>query len=231
MNKETDRTSSPVYSLAIFGGTFNPVHYGHLRMAEEIREKGNFEKILFIPAGNPPLKRSELADALHRLKMTEIATQNNPSFLVSDREVRKKGISYALNTISELLEKYGRNCELSFILGTDAFYDFHKWHEPETLLALCHFIIISRPAYPFISLTSSEYLKDLPEEMMKKLDSGKLDTYRLKLPSKKYVYFYRLTPLGISASLIRRCLKKGKSITYLLPEAVESYIMKYNLYV
>lgn len=218
-------------SFAIFGGTFNPIHYGHLRMAEEILEQGQFQKIIFIPAGTPPLKSSGLADAVDRLKMTELATKDNPFFIVSDREVRKKGTSYAVTTIKELIEEYGRNREFYFILGSDAFYDFHKWHEPDVLLKLCHFVIISRPSCSFKSLTGSKYLKNIPPGIMEKLDSQDINTYCLRVPSRKNVFFYRLTSLGISASLIRNRLKQGKSITYLLPEDVESYIIEHKLYV
>jgi nicotinate-nucleotide adenylyltransferase len=218
-------------SLAIFGGTFNPIHYGHLRMAEEILEKGNFHKILFIPAGNPPLKKSELADARDRFKMVEIAIKDNPSFIISDKEIRTKETSYAVRTLTELLEEYGTDSELYFILGSDAFYDFHKWRQPKVLLSLCHFIIISRPSCPFVSLTESQYLKMLSKGIMEKLDRGEIDTYSLPFPSGKKVSFYRLTQLGISASLIRKCLKEGKNVKYLLPDAVESYIMEHKLYV
>lgn len=218
-------------SVAILGGTFNPIHYGHLRMAEEILEKGSFNKILFIPAGNPPLKKNELADARDRFKMAEMAIKDNPSFIISNREIHKKETSYAVTTITELFKEYGTDSELYFILGTDAFYDFHKWHQPELLLSLCHFVIISRPAYPFVSLVESKYLKSLPAEEMEKLDRGEIDTYTLSVPSGKKIFFYRLTPLGISASLIRNCLKEGKSIKYLLPDNVKSYIMKKKLYV
>ena len=218
-------------SFAIFGGTFNPIHYGHLRMAEEILEQGRFQKIIFIPAGTPPLKSTGLADAVDRLKMTELATEDNPSFIVSDREVRKKETSYAVTTITELIEECDKGSEFYFILGSDAFYDFHKWHEPDVLLKLCHFVIISRPSYPFLSLKEVRYLEDMSSAVMEKLDSGELTTYCLRVPSRKNVFFYRLTTLGISASLIRSLLKQGKSIKYLLPEKVASYIMEYKLYV
>ena len=218
-------------SLAIFGGTFNPIHYGHLRMAEEILEQGLFQKMLFIPAGTPPLKTTGLADAIDRLKMTELATEDNPSFIVSDREVRKKETSYAVATITELREEYGRDREFYFILGSDAFYDFHKWYEPDLLLQLCHLVIISRPSYSFLSLEGSDYLKNLPHGILEKLDSGQLSTYCLPGESGKNIFFYRLTSLGISASLIRNFITQGKSIKYLLPEKVESYIMEHKLYV
>jgi nicotinate-nucleotide adenylyltransferase len=219
--------------IGVFGGTFNPVHYGHLRMAQEVAEALKLDKVLFVPAGNPPLKHSELAEASDRYAMVKMAVASNSRFLVSDLEVTQKGKSYTAMTLQNLISQFSHeNAEFFFILGVDAFADFHLWYNPEQLLALTHLVIISRPGFSFASLVSSPYLPNLSGEDMEKLDLNEIHLCSSKLPdSGKMAYFCKLIPLGISASLIRKLIKNGKSVKYLLPEEVESYIIKNKLYV
>jgi len=127
--------------IGIFGGTFNPIHYGHLRAAEEVREKLEFDKIIFIPSGKPPLKTEEIADAIHRYKITMRAIDNNHFFELSDIECRQIGKSYTVKTFEEL-KKTTPKAELFFILGIDAFLDIPNWWHPERLIALTNFVII-----------------------------------------------------------------------------------------
>jgi nicotinate-nucleotide adenylyltransferase len=214
--------------LGIFGGTFNPIHYGHLRAVEEVREKLSLDGIVFVPSGNPPLKDRELADARHRYKMVRLATFKNRSFTVSDIELKKKGKSYTVNTLEELGRLYPR-ARLYFILGIDAFLDIPNWFRPERLLRLTDFIVISRPSFKFFDLISSPYLK-IERDILKKLDSGKTESHKTRLKTKKNVLMLRLTPVEISATAIRKMIKHGQSIKYLLPEEVESYIILNKLY-
>ena len=214
--------------VGIFGGTFNPIHYGHLRAAEEVREKLEFDKILFIPSGSPPLKIKELADAKHRYKMTRLAIVTNRLFELSDIECRLSGKSYTVKTVEEL-KKNNPEIEFSFILGIDAFLDVTNWWHPERLITLANFVIISRPDFRFIDLQISPYIK-INRRILKRLDNAEIETYTIKLKSSRNATFLRLTPIGISSTGIRRLLKEGKSIKYLLPAEVESYIIVNKLY-
>jgi nicotinate-nucleotide adenylyltransferase len=214
--------------IGIFGGTFNPVHYGHLRAAEEVREKLKFDKILFIPSGSPPLKTEEIADAIHRYKMTRLAIVTNRLFELSDIECRLPGKSYTVNTIGEL-KKAHPGVDFFFILGIDSFLDIINWHQPEKIVTLTNFVIISRPSFKFIDLKSSPYIK-INSRILKELDNAKIETYSIKLKSNRNVIFLSLTPIGISSTEIRRLMEQGKSIKYLLPAEVESYIIANKLY-
>jgi nicotinate-nucleotide adenylyltransferase len=214
--------------VGIFGGTFNPIHYGHLRAAEEVREKLEFDKILFIPSGSPPLKIKELADAKHRYKMTRLAIVTNRLFELSDIECRLSGKSYTVKTVEEL-KKNNPEIEFSFILGIDAFLDVTNWWHPERLITLANFVIISRHGFRFIDLQISPYIK-INRRILKRLDNAEIETYTIKLKSSRNATFLRLTPIGISSTGIRRLLKEGKSIKYLLPAELESYIIANKLY-
>jgi nicotinate-nucleotide adenylyltransferase len=215
--------------VGIFGGTFNPIHYGHLRAAEEVREKLEFDKILFIPSGNPPLKTKELAEAVHRYKMARLAIVTNRLFELSDIECRLSGKSYTVKTVEEL-KKNNPGIEFSFILGIDAFLDITNWWHPERLITLTNFVIISRPEFRFIDLQASSYIK-INRRILKKLDNEEIETYMIKLKSNRNATFLRLTPIGISSTGIRRLINEGKSIKYLLPAEVESYIIANKLYI
>jgi nicotinate-nucleotide adenylyltransferase len=214
--------------LGIFGGTFNPIHYGHLTAAEEVKEKLGLNKIIFVPSGNPPLKDKELADAKHRYKMVKLAISKNHSLAVSDIEYKKKGKSYSVDTIEKLRCIYP-GARLYFIAGIDAFIDIPNWWQPERLVSLADFIVISRPAFKFTGLASSPYLR-INKNILKKLDAAKLQTYKTKLKSGRDIIMLHITPVEISATGIRKLIKRGKSIKYLLPEEVESYIITHKIY-
>ena len=219
--------------IGVFGGTFNPIHYGHLRMAQEVAEILELDRVIFVPAGNPPLKSSELAEASHRYTMAKIATASNSAFAVSDIEINKTGKSYTVLTLQKLLSYFEQKdeTELFFILGIDAFLDLNQWYKPEQLLTLTNLVIISRPGFTFKSLLYSLYLPELPREKMEELDQSKIQIYYSSLSSNKKAYFCKLVSLGISASQIRKFLRDGKSIKYLLPDEVEFYIINNKLYV
>ena len=214
--------------IGIFGGTFNPIHYGHLRAAEEAREKLGLDKIIFIHSGNPPLKNIELADAEHRYKMARLAISGNKYFKISAIEYRKKDKSYTVDTLEKLHRLYPK-ARLYFITGIDAFIDIPNWWKPERLLRLADFIVISRPRFRFSMLSASPYIK-ADKEILRQLDSGKLQSYHTKLKSKRGLTLLGLTPIGISATMLRERIKKGTSIKYLLPEEVESYIITDKIY-
>lgn len=214
--------------VGIFGGTFNPVHYGHLRAAEEVKEKLDLDRVLFIPAGSPPLKTRDIEDGRHRYEMIRRAIRGNPSFDLSDIEFRKKGKSYTVKTI-EALKRTSPETKFFFIVGIDAFLDIPGWWQPDLLVSLTDFIIISRPGFPFSELRTSPYLRT-GRKILRAFDSLKTEICRAKLQSNRDAILVKLTPLGISATAIRRLIRQGKSIKYLLPPEVYSYIITNNLY-
>ncbi|OGW56739.1 MAG: nicotinate (nicotinamide) nucleotide adenylyltransferase [Nitrospirae bacterium RBG_16_43_8] len=214
--------------LGIFGGTFNPIHYGHLAAAEEVKAKLGLNKIIFVPSGNPPLKDRELADAKHRYRMVRLAIFKNHSLAVSDIEYKKKDKSYSVDTIEKLRRIYP-GARLYFITGIDAFIDIPNWWQPDKLVSLADFIVISRPSFKFTGLASSPYLR-INKNILKKLDSAKLQTYKTKLKSGRDIIIMHITPFEISATGVRKLIKRGKSIKYLLPEEVESYIITHKIY-
>jgi nicotinate-nucleotide adenylyltransferase len=189
--------------LGIFGGTFNPVHNGHLIAAEEVREKMELDRILFIPVAIPPHKvEKDLAQASHRFNMLRLATYGNPHFSVSDIEIQRGGKSYSIDTIAELRKRY-REAEFFFILGIDAARDIFTWKDADKFLKLCNLVVVKRPGFLLRGLKN-------------------------KIPSMQMV---STTPVGISSSNIKKRLREGKPIRYLVPEKVEGYIKRHRLYI
>lgn len=209
---------------AIMGGTFNPIHFGHLRIAEEVREMFGLDKALFIPACQPPHKdNGSLISPEHRLLMVRLATKDNPFFEASDIEIKRGGRSYSIVTLKELHEKYPKT-DFSFIVGTDSFNDITTWCEYEELFRLANFIVIPRPGYAVKKIGEV-----LPVELARKFwyDAEKA-VYTNDYG--KFVAYMETTLFGVSASGIRKLVKDGKSIRYVLPKEVEDYIAKNKLY-
>ena len=207
--------------LGIFGGTFNPVHLGHLRVAEEVRMSLGLEKIIFVPSYLPPHK--DLADNVaghKRLEIVRIAIDGNPNFELSSFEVDSGGNSYSIRTIEHIRQTY--NTTPYFILGQDAFNDILMWFEKDRLFGLTHFAVMSRP----------HAQKPLLEEVI----GGHAAQYHADEKGfingdGKQIVFVDVTPLDISSSTIRAMCKAGKSIRYLVPEKVEEYIREERIYV
>jgi nicotinate-nucleotide adenylyltransferase len=211
--------------IGLFGGTFDPIHWGHLRSAEEVREAFGLDRVVFIPAAVPPLKRKAgTAPARSRLKMVRAAVAGHPAFAVSDIELRRPGKSYSIDTLRYFAGKRRRTDALYFILGIDAFRDIGAWKNFAAIFPLAHFIITSRPG-------SADLLElgDIPVAARKSFCyDSKINVYRHKGGTR--LHFLKLTDLAISASEIRRRVKARKSIRYLVPPAVESYIRRRGLY-
>jgi nicotinate-nucleotide adenylyltransferase len=214
--------------IGIFGGTFNPIHYGHLRAAEEVREKFHLAKIIFIPSKSPPLKTHELIESEHRYKMTELALSGNGFFEISDIEFKRPGKSFTVQTLEELRRIF-HDMDLYFILGIDSFLEIPTWWQPEKLMSLIDFIIIARPSFRFVDLLLSPYINAQRNDL-EKLDKEELESYSTTLKSKRVVIALKIPLLDISATEIRKRIREGKSIKYLLPESVESYIIANKLY-
>ena len=216
--------------IGIYGGTFNPVHYGHLRTAEEVAGKLELDKTLFIPAGETPFTKPDLEKAGHRYKMVKAAIEGNPCFQISGLEIRARGKSYSVDTIKKLRSRY-RKSELYFILGIDAFIDLPGWKKPNMIVDLTNLVIISRPGYSFAGLRSSPYLRGVPVKKLRELDNGKIESFVFDISENRRGILCNVTALNISASHIRNLMKSGGNINYLLPDSVKSYIISHNLYI
>lgn len=214
--------------LGILGGTFNPIHFGHLRAAEEALELAGFDTVIFIPSGNPPLKTEDIAPAHHRYAMVRLATIKNPRFELLDLECKTRQKSYTVKTFEKLHDLYP-DASLYFILGIDAFLDIPNWYRPERLLSLAHFLILSRPGCRFADLSASPYLS-VSKETLRKLDKGTIPSYTAKLKNRNTAVFLNVSPMNISATDIRTRIAEGKGVKYLLPADVESYIISHKLY-
>lgn len=198
-------SKSPL-KLGIMGGTFNPIHQGHLVAAEFIRDKFKLDEVLFVPSGKPPHKgNDEIALPEHRWMMTVLATASNEHFSVSSIEIERQGESYTRDTIAQLKQIYGEETRCYFITGADAIAEISAWHKTDDLPQMAKFIAASRPGY--------------------KLNITKIDPR-----FQKYTFLVEVPALAISSTEIRKRIKKEQTIKYLLPEVVEKYIHKYNLY-
>ena len=219
-----------VTRLGLLGGSFNPVHNGHLAIARQTRDLLGLNQILFIPAGDPPHKPiGSLASAKDRYEMVRLAIACDPTFTVSNVEINRPGKSYTLDTIRTLRRQYGPATSLFFLIGLDAFLDFPGWREPATLLTLCSFVVISRPGISFQSLTSMTLLPAIPEESLVALDAGRM--LKLEVPlSHQQLICIHVPPTPVSASDLRHRVRQGQSVANLLPPSVESYIIQHHLY-
>jgi len=215
--------------LGIFGGTFNPVHSGHLRTAEEARYKLRLDKVIFVPAGNPPFKERDAVAASHRYAMATLAAASNKDFIVSDFEAVKRGKSYTVDTFQMLRKRYPGD-ELFFILGSDAFLDMPKWREPEKLTGMTDFIIVGRPGFSFGAIAGSPYIVSLKSQEGASAQPA-VDAYTCySLKSGRSAFLVPVTQMDISSTCIRRLVEEKRSIKYLLPASVERYIKKHKLY-
>ncbi len=218
--------------IGILGGTFNPVHFGHLRAAEEVREQLGLDQVQFIPAGTPPLKRVELADISHRMEMARLAVAGNPGFSVSSLEAERKGPSYTVDTLGEL-RRLNPDAELVFILGADAFLELPKWKRSDEIIRMADFAIVCRPGVPASGLLNARYLEVEPRAL-DELDRGERTQAVGSLASGGQMggkaFVLKTTALGISATGIRKRIAEGRSVSYLLPESVKSFIMSNVLY-
>ncbi|MEK6777161.1 MAG: nicotinate-nucleotide adenylyltransferase [bacterium] len=209
--------------IGIFGGTFNPIHLGHLIVAEDIRENFSLERILFVPSARPPHKPApELIDAEHRLEMTRLALKGNPYFDLSAIEHHRSGFSYSVDTVESFRSECGSEAELFFILGIDAFADINSWHEPKRLIGLCNFIVMSRPGFIL-----EEALHFCTSTFGIRAEPG---SRQIPLPNGHFLYLEDATPVGISSTLVRDRIREGRSLKYILPESVASYIISNGLY-
>lgn len=211
--------------LGLFGGTFNPIHYGHLRSAEEVAEALGLTRLWFIPAALPPHKASrDITPFEVRLEMTRLAVADHPLLEVSDIEGRRPGKSYSIETLRLLRREVGPDWELYFILGMDAILEIPTWKDYRELFYLCHFVVLDRPGFDRGQL--EQVLRRDVHPQIQPLPGGA----GFQHPAGFRVLPVATTLMDISATRIRRLVRERRSIRFLLPEAVRRYIMKENLY-
>lgn len=210
--------------IGLMGGTFNPVHYAHLRIAEEARMICGLDRVIFIPAADPPHK--PLAGEIpfiRRCEMVRLAIAGNTAFEVSDLEGQRSGKSYSIDTITVFREK-APDAEWYFIIGSDSFLEIGTWHRYADIFRTCSLIVVERPGFPV-----NNPLEALPVAIRGEFVYT-LPSHALQHESGHMVQVVQGCPLKISSTEIRRLIATGRSITYLVPPAVESYIKEQRIY-
>lgn len=204
-------TSQPHFTkIGLLGGTFDPIHMGHLLIAEDARERLGLDTVVFIPTGRPWLKGDQsVTESAHRVAMVKLAVSSNPYFGVSDIEIRRPGLTYTVDTLEQLQCEYDSDTDLFLILGMDSLNELVRWRSPERLFDLCTVVGISRPGQG-------------------DMDRGKLESISEGASGK--VILMPGPSIGISGTDIRDRVAHGKSIRYRVPGAVESYILDHGLY-
>ena len=210
-----DREDEAV-NIGVLGGTFDPIHIGHLVIAEEARIRIGFKEVLFVPAGQPWLKQNrEITPAIHRVEMVRRAVADNPYFKLSTLEVDHPGPSYTVDTLTMLRTQLGGEANLFFMLGHDALAELPSWKEPQKLVQLCRLVVAPRPVWSEAEGPGAKDLKRLEKAIPGLTDN----VIQLDMPV-----------IGISSSEIRQRMARGLSIRYLVPAAVEKYIREQRLY-
>jgi nicotinate-nucleotide adenylyltransferase len=206
--KTEERRLKPLRRVGVMGGTFDPIHVGHLVTAEEVRVKFGLDEVVFVPCGIPPHKKGyEVTPAEHRYLMVVLATASNPHFIASRVEIDRAGPSYAIDTLRFFKQHYGEGTHLYFITGADAILEIMTWRDSEELFHLCRFVAATRPGYHL-----DELEKRLTAEQMAHVDV-------VTVPG-----------IEISSTDVRQRVEAGLPIRYLVPASVEGYIYKCGFY-
>ncbi len=209
--------------IGILGGTFDPIHFGHLRPALEIFEQLGLDELRFIPSANPPHRWQPEASAEHRLEMVKLAIKDVDGFVIDDREYHREGASYTVDTLVSIRDdidnKQGEKEPLCMLIGMDAFTHFTKWHDWQGILKLAHLVISSRPGTNHVEI--DDWMKERVTESI-----GDLHKY-----TAGRLFFADVSQLDLSATFLRKQIREGKSSRYATPEEVSEYIERNKLYV
>lgn len=206
--------------MGIFGGTFDPIHYGHLRTAFELMEAVNFAEVRFLPAGIPPHRGTPHADAATRLALVQAAIEGQPGFIVDDRELRREGPSYSVDSLLDLRAEYAHR-SLCLIVGMDAFLGLPQWHQWREILQLAHVVVAHRPGWQAPGMGAlGELLVDRGTGRVRDLHETRAGR----------IYIHAVTQLEISSSGIRDLVRAGRDARYLMPDSVRRLLAESGCY-
>jgi len=217
MNHRASPVGPPV---GVFGGTFDPIHFGHLRTAFELLQVLRLSEVRFLPAGNPPHRESTVASPELRLQMVQAATRDQPGFIVDDREIRREGLSYSVDTMRTFRADYPDR-SLCLIVGMDAFLGLPKWHQWRELLELVHVAVAHRPGWR--APTSGPL-----GELLVDRGTGRIDDLHEALSGR--IFIHAGTQLEISSTEFRKLVAAGRDPRYLMPDAVRDIIQQTGCY-
>lgn len=206
--------------LAIFGGTFDPVHYGHLRCAEETRSKLGLETVYLLPSGTPPHRNEPQASTPQRMEMLRLALGEFPALGIDDRETRRSGPSYMVDTLMELKAEHPER-PILLLLGQDVANDLHTWHEWERLFDFTHIVVLTRPG------STAEYRQDVAKKIDRRTCA---DAQSLLESQSGGVLYLGVTSVDVSATMIKSIIRLGRSPGSMMPQVVWEYINKNHLY-
>jgi nicotinate-nucleotide adenylyltransferase len=209
--------------IGLLGGTFDPIHFGHLGMAQELAQALALDTVKFIPAAVPPLKSRPSASAIDRCAMVQLAIANNPDFQLDDRELKRTGPSYTLDTLRSLRSELSEQDSLVLFIGSDAFKQFNRWHQWQEIIRLCHIALVARPDSGVSTGLDPELVTFLQDHYTE-------NAMDLQSESAGLITMQAITPLAISSSAIREQLTKQQSARNLTPDCVLDYIAQHGLY-
>jgi len=211
-----------VQRIGMLGGTFDPIHLGHLRSAVELRDALSLDRLHMIPAQQPPLRHQPQVPAHQRLALLRAGIGDTPGLVADDRELQREGASYSADTLAELRNEYGEQARLIMAIGFDAFLKLAQWYQPARLFEFAHLVVITRPGYN----------DPLPLPVRELVEHRAVDNVAtlMQAPRGGYLPLALPSQMAISATYIRQCLAAGKSVRYLVPPRVEQAIADQGLY-
>jgi len=209
-------------AIGILGGTFNPIHFGHLRMAQELADGLSFDEVRFIPAASPPHKDTPTISAEHRAAMVRLAIADNPVFTCDERELHRTGASYTIDTLLSLREELGTQTSITLFMGSDAFTKFDTWHRWEEIIQHCHIALVQRPH------ANEDKLPKILETFLHNHYTEHNED--LHTSPAGFVTMRQITALEISSTAIRKAFQHQLSTRYLMPDSVIAYIKSHQLY-
>ena len=207
--------------IGILGGTFDPIHYGHLRTALDVQQALSLDEVRFIPCGEPPHRNKPLAEPLQRLSMVRAAIAGQEKFTVDDREIQRDGPSYMVDTLASLKQDFKDN-SLCLIVGTDAFNGLDQWHQWQRIFDFANIVVMRRPAVDGQSILNKRVFTQVKHRLV--------DQDAFKTKQNGGICFVSVTQLDISATVIRQQWQQGKDIQFFLPESVLTLIRQQNIY-
>ncbi len=218
-------TPSP-NSIGILGGTFDPIHFAHLRLAEEIKEEFSINELRLIPSATPPHRSNPIATAAQRIAMLNMAIIDNPSLKIDDREANRPGPSFTVDTLREIRLEADPNQPIVLIMGIDAFLKLHTWHEWKAIFNLANIVIAQRSGYEkknVLDQTNSVFKSEIEPRITENKNS-----FMRNISGK--IFLYQFTGLSISSTMVRKFINQDRSLKYLIPDSIRNYIKREGLY-